>query len=187
EQALARRNEIREEADFYGAMDGASKFVRGDAVAGVLILVINIVGGLVIGTVEHGLSFSEAGRVYTLLTIGDGLVAQLPSLLLSTAVAIIVTRMSQAQTLSDQIVKQTLGQPRSLLVAGGVLTVLGLLPGMPNLMFLLLAAASLTAGWELRRRGARPEEETEPVVATAAADDGERELVWDDVKPVDPV
>ena len=186
EQALARRNEIREEADFYGAMDGASKFVRGDAVAGVLILVINIVGGLVIGTLEHDLSFAEAGRVYTLLTIGDGLVAQLPALLLSTAVAVIVTRMSQAQTLSDQVVRQTFGQHRSLLVAGGVLGVLGLLPGMPNTMFLLLAAVALAVGWELRRRDAKPVDAAEPIVAEPV-EDGERELGWDDVKPVDPI
>src|SRR5690606_41363929 len=125
-------------------------------------LVINIIGGLVIGTLQHGLSLADASRVYTLLTIGDGLVAQIPALLLSTAVAIIVTRMSQAQTLSDQVVRQTFGQHRSLLVAGGVLGVLGLLPGMPNMMFLLLAAVALTAGWELKRRAAAPEETPEP-------------------------
>src|SRR5690606_9131463 len=187
EQALARRNEIREEADFYGAMDGASKFVRGDAVAGVLILVINIVGGLVIGTLEHDLSFAEAGRIYTLLTIGDGLVAQIPALLLSTAVAIIVTRMSQAQMLSDQIIRQTFGQHRSLLVAGGVLGVLGLLPGMPNLMFLLLAAVALTVGYELRRRALKAPDETPEPIHAEPAEDGERELGWDDVKPVDPI
>ena len=139
EQAIARRNEVTQEADFYGAMDGASKFVRGDAVAGILILLINIVGGLVIGTLDHGLSIGDAGRVYTLLTIGDGLVAQIPALLASTAVAVIVTRMSRAATLSDQVVKQLLQHPRTLTIAGTVLGILGLLPGMPNGIFLALA------------------------------------------------
>src|SRR5690606_3796200 len=139
EQAIARRADVAQEADFYGAMDGASKFVRGDAVAGILILAINVIGGIVIGTLDHGMALAEAGRVYTLLTIGDGLVAQIPALLASTAVAVIVTRMSRASALGDQVIAQLFGQPRSLLVAGGVLFVLGVLPGMPNLIFLTLA------------------------------------------------
>src|SRR5690554_2087255 len=186
EEARNRRAEVRAEADFYGSMDGASKFVRGDATAGILILVINMLGGISIGMMAHDMSFSDAARAYTLLSIGDGLVAQIPALLLSTAVAIIVTRMSKAQTLSDQVVRQTFGQHRSLLVAGGVLGVLGLLPGMPNMMFLLLAAVALTAGWELKRRAAAPEETPEPVEAVPV-EDGERELGWDDVKQVDPI
>jgi len=186
DEAVRRRTEVREEADFYGAMDGASKFVRGDAVAGILILFINIIGGLVIGTLEHGLSFGEAGRIYTLLTIGDGLVAQIPSLLLSTSVAIIVTRMSRAEVLTDQIIKQLIYNPRSLIVAGGCLAILGVLPGMPNLMFLTLAALTVGGGYwaQHKRREAPVEVEVEAPEPEAAA---ERDLSWDDVTPVDLV
>jgi len=188
EQAVARRNEVAQEADFYGAMDGASKFVRGDAVAGILILVINILGGLFIGTLDHGLPLAEAGRIYTLLTIGDGLVAQIPALLTSTAVAVIVTRMSRAATLSDQVVKQLVQHPRALTVAGGVLGVLGLLPGMPNLAFLLLAAAAIGAGYWLEKR-ARTAPAAPPAEAAQKAEPpaAERDLGWDDVSAVDLV
>jgi flagellar biosynthesis protein FlhA len=189
QQAIDRRAEVVQEADFYGAMDGASKFVRGDAVAGILVLAINIVGGLVIGTLDHGLSIADAGRVYTLLTIGDGLVAQIPALLASTAVAVIVTRMSRAATLSEQVVKQLLQHPRTLTIAGGVVGVLGLLPGMPNAAFLTLAAVTIGAGYwfEKRAKGsARPAAEAKPaepvVVPLLQAD---KELGWDDVSPVD--
>src|SRR5690606_12286511 len=184
EQALARRAEVAQEADFYGAMDGASKFVRGDAVAGILILLINIVGGLAIGTLDHGLSLSEAGRIYTLLTIGDGLVAQIPALLLSTAVAIIVTRMSRAEALSDQVLRQLFQDPRSLTVAGGTLGILGLLPGMPNVMFLTLAAVTAGAGFWLKRPKAEaspPPQAPEPQSAPGT----ERELGWEDLAGVD--
>jgi flagellar biosynthesis protein FlhA len=190
QQAIERRAEVVQEADFYGAMDGASKFVRGDAVAGILVLAINIIGGLVIGTLDHGLSISEAGRVYTLLTIGDGLVAQIPALLASTAVAVIVTRMSRAATLSEQVVKQLLQHPRTLTIAGGVVGVLGLLPGMPNVAFLTLAAITIAGGYwfEKRAKAAPPAAETskpaaEPVVAPQPQ--AEKDLGWDDVSPVD--
>src|ERR1041384_6471793 len=113
DEARTRRAEVRAEADFYGSMDGASKFVRGDAVAGILILFINILGGLAIGTIGHGLAIGDAGRTYTLLTIGDGLVAQIPALLLSTAVAIIVTRMSRAQDMGGELKNQLLSNPRA--------------------------------------------------------------------------
>jgi flagellar biosynthesis protein FlhA len=190
EQAIARRAEVAQEADFYGAMDGASKFVRGDAVAGILILFINIVGGLFIGTLDHGLPLAEAGRIYTLLTIGDGLVAQIPALLTSTAVAIIVTRMSRAATLSEQVVKQVVQHPRALTVSGGVLGTLGLLPGMPNVAFLVLAAAAIGAGYWLEKRaraasGPAPAAPTPVQKAAEAAPAAERELGWDDVSPVD--
>lgn len=185
EEALTRRNEVREEADFYGAMDGASKFVRGDAVAGILILFINILGGLVIGTFEHGLSISDAGRIYTLLTIGDGLVAQIPSLLLSTSVAVIVTRMSRAAVLTDQILHQVFYHHRSLTVTGIALAILGVLPGMPNLIFLALAALCIGGGYWIQRRRAEAAAEAagepEPVAGPAA----ERDLSWDDVTPID--
>jgi flagellar biosynthesis protein FlhA len=188
EQAVARRSEVAQEADFYGAMDGASKFVRGDAVAGILILVINILGGLVIGTLDHGLPIAEAGRIYTLLTIGDGLVAQIPALLTSTAVAVIVTRMSRAATLSDQVVKQLVQHPRALTVAGGVLGAIGLLPGMPNFVFLLLAAGAIGAGYWLEKRArAAPATPAAEVAEKAEAPAGERELGWDDVSAVDLV
>ncbi|MCP1726450.1 flagellar biosynthesis protein FlhA [Natronospira proteinivora] len=153
EQARDRRQEIREEADFYGSMDGASKFVRGDAIAGILIMIINIVGGLVIGPVQHGLSLAEAGRNYTLLTIGDGLVAQIPALLLSTAVAVIVTRMSRSQDMGQQILTQLVGNGRVLAVASGVLFTLGVIPGMPNLAFLSLAAITGFMAWRTQRKG----------------------------------
>ncbi|MEO8466690.1 MAG: flagellar biosynthesis protein FlhA [Gammaproteobacteria bacterium] len=188
EQAVARRAEVAQEADFYGAMDGASKFVRGDAVAGILILVVNVIGGLVIGPLDHGMSISDAGRVYTLLTIGDGLVAQLPALLASTAVAVIVTRMSRASTLSEQVVRQLVQTPRALTIAGGVLAVLGVLPGMPNVVFLLLASATITAGYWLEKRArlvAQAAKVPASQPAAAAPPAADRELGWEDVSAVD--
>jgi flagellar biosynthesis protein FlhA len=186
EQAVARRAEVAQEADFYGAMDGASKFVRGDAVAGILILVINVVGGLIIGTLDHGMPIAEAGRVYTLLTIGDGLVAQIPALLASTAVAVIVTRMSRAATLGDQVIKQLVQHPRALTISGSVIGALGLLPGMPNLAFLTLAALAISAGYYLEKRARvvppPPAVEAPKAPETPAAD---RELAWEDVSAVD--
>ncbi len=135
-EAIVRRQEVREEADFYGAMDGASKFVRGDAIAGILIVFINLFGGTIIGAAQHGMSLADAGRTYALLTIGDGLVAQIPALLLSVAVAILVTRVSRPHDMSQQIMAQVLGQPKALGVTSGILTLLGVIPGMPNLVFL---------------------------------------------------
>jgi flagellar biosynthesis protein FlhA len=184
ETARTRRQEIREEADFYGAMDGASKFVRGDAIAGILILFINIIGGLIIGTVQHDLSFAAAARNYTLLTIGDGLVAQVPSLLLSTAVAIIVTRMSQSQDMGKQVLKQLFSDPRALYVTASVMTILGVIPGMPNLAFLSFAAITGFAARHMAKaanRAAEPEPEPAPVAAPVP------EIGWQNVDPVDMV
>ncbi|TDU25808.1 flagellar biosynthesis protein FlhA [Panacagrimonas perspica] len=183
EEAKARRDEVREEADFYGSMDGASKFIRGDAIAGILILFINIVGGLFIGTMEHGLDLATAGRNYTLLTIGDGLVAQVPSLLMSVAVAVLVTRMSRAQDIAGTVMKQVFAQPKVLGVASGVLGLVGLIPGMPNLVFLLLSGACGGGAWLLARRAARPP--AEPVETPKS--DKPAELSWDDVQPEDPL
>src|SRR5579862_3491306 len=152
DEARTRRSEVRSEADFYGAMDGASKFVRGDAMAGILILFIIMLGGLGIGTLGHGLSISAAARTYTLLTIGDGLVAQLPALLLSTGVAIIVTRMSRPQDMGGELRRQLFGNPRGLAVAGSLLGVLGLIPGMPNIAFLMFGAACGAGAWMLHHR-----------------------------------
>ncbi|MDH3768425.1 MAG: FHIPEP family type III secretion protein, partial [Gammaproteobacteria bacterium] len=184
DEARTRREEVRQEADFYGSMDGASKFVRGDATAGILILFINIIGGIVIGLLQHDLAFADAVRNYTLLTIGDGLVAQIPSLLMSSSVAIIVTRMSGAQDMGDQVMKQVFGQPKTLAVSAGVLAMLGLVPGMPNVAFLTLSGTCAGAAWLITQR------EKKSVVAEAAPAPKEDtplpELSWEDVRPVDP-
>ncbi|MBA2077208.1 flagellar biosynthesis protein FlhA [Rhodanobacter sp. PCA2] len=190
EQARDRRQEVREEADFYGSMDGASKFVRGDATAGILILIINIVGGFFVGVMQHGLSAGEAARTYTLLTIGDGLVAQVPALMLSVAAAIIVTRVSRAQDMGQQLAGQVFGQPRALAVAAVVLGVMGLVPGMPNLAFLLLGGVCGGAAWLLlkRQRETREKLAAAPTEAPAATLPAERvELGWEDVTAVDPL
>ena len=188
DEARARRAEVRAEADFYGSMDGASKFVRGDATAGIMILVINIVGGLAIGTLSHGMGFSDAARVYTLLTIGDGLVAQIPALLLSTAVAIIVTRMSRAQDLGNELVAQLFRQPRSLAVAAAILGVMGLIPGMPNMAFLTFAALLGGGAWLLAKRDRLASAAAAvPLPAPPPASKEPRDVSWDDVQPVDMI
>jgi flagellar biosynthesis protein FlhA len=187
DEARLRRVEVRSEADFYGAMDGASKFVRGDATAGILILVINIVGGLAIGTLSHGMGFADAARVYTLLTIGDGLVAQIPALLLSTGVAIIVTRMSRPQDLGGELSKQLFRQPKSLAVAGTLLGVMGLIPGMPNVAFLLFSAACGLGAWFLNNRAKRAAQAPAPAPPPPAIHPDQKELSWEDVRPVDQI
>ena len=186
DEARQRREDVTKEADFYGAMDGASKFVRGDAIAGILILLINIIGGLSIGVGQHNLDFGTAMQNYTLLTIGDGLVAQIPSLLLSTSAAIIVTRVSSAENMGDQVANQLLDNPRALAIAAAIIGVLGLIPGMPNLVFLLLGAALGGAAYMMARRKRQPvaEEPSAPVEATPASTEM-RELSWEDVQPVD--
>jgi len=185
DEARIRRADVRAEADFYGSMDGASKFVRGDAVAGIMILLINIIGGLSIGTIGHGMPIAEAGKTYTLLTIGDGLVTQIPALLLSTAVALIVTRMSRAQDMGGELKKQLFGHPKALGVAAGLLGVMGLVPGMPNIPFLLMASLCGGAAYAVaKRRAAPPPEVITPVKPTQAPSES-RELSWEDVKPVD--
>jgi flagellar biosynthesis protein FlhA len=187
DEARTRRSEVRAEADFYGSMDGASKFVRGDAIAGLLILFINIVGGLAIGTMGHDLPFSAAAKTYTLLTIGDGLVAQIPALLLSTAVAIIVTRMSGAQDMGGEVARQLFGQPRALAVASALLGAMGLVPGMPNLAFLTISSLCGAGAWMLKQRAARAAAApaSEPVIEAPPAET--RELSWEDVPPVDMI
>jgi flagellar biosynthesis protein FlhA len=186
EEARTRRAEIRAEADFYGAMDGSSKFVRGDAIAGILILLINIIGGLAIGTIGHGMALTDAIHTYTLLTIGDGLVAQIPALLLSTSVALIVTRMSRSQDMGGELRRQLFGNPKALGVAAGLLGVMGIIPGMPNIPFLLIAALCSTAAYLInRKRAAAAVLATAPKPAPQAPDT--RELTWEDVRPVDLV
>jgi flagellar biosynthesis protein FlhA len=184
-EAIVRRQEVREEADFYGAMDGASKFVRGDAVAGILIVFINLFGGTIIGAAQHGMSLADAGKTYALLTIGDGLVAQIPALLLSVAVAILVTRVSRPHDMSQQIMAQVLGQPKALGVTSGILTLLGIIPGMPNLVFLGMAAACAFGAYFLSKRKATEKAAAAAPVAAAKIPSEQRELSWDDVEPVD--
>jgi flagellar biosynthesis protein FlhA len=152
EDARRRRSEVTQEAEFYGSMDGASKFVRGDAIAGVLIILINLIGGLIVGMAQHSLSFAEAAKNYTLLTIGDGLVAQLPALVISTAAGIIVSRVGTGESIGQQLVKQLFAKPQALIVTAAILGVLGLIPGMPNLVFVILAAVlGGTAYWMTQR------------------------------------
>jgi flagellar biosynthesis protein FlhA len=185
DEARTRREEVTREADFYGAMDGASKFVRGDAIAGILILFINIIGGLAIGTLQYDLAVGDALRNYTLLTIGDGLVAQIPSLVLSSATAIIVTRVSSEQKMADQVMEQLFGNPMVLAVSAGVIGFMGLIPGMPNLAFLTLAALAGSAAyfaWQRQQSELLPATDQEQAVEAPAEP---RDLSWDDVAPVD--
>ncbi|MFM8464594.1 MAG: FHIPEP family type III secretion protein, partial [Burkholderiaceae bacterium] len=183
EQAKSRRDEIAQEADFFGSMDGASKFVSGDAIAGLLILIINIVGGLAIGVAQHGLTFSDAGKLYTLLTIGDGLVSQIPSLFLSLATAIIVTRVTTSESVTDQAVSQ-LSNPSALFISAGILTILGIVPGMPHTVFLLLSLVAAGLGVLLLRNEEQSTIESEQAAAEQKADEP-KELGWDDVEAVD--
>lgn len=189
EQAIKRRTEVAQEADFYGSMDGASKFVRGDAIAGILILVVNIIGGLIIGILQHNMSFSDALHNYILLTIGDGLVAQVPSLVLSTAAAIIVTRVSSAQNMGQAVVAQVIAKPRSLIIASAILGMIGIIPGMPHVAFIILSMglagiAYLLIAQEKEKSKQATEKEMvnqqvkEPLIT---------ELSWDDVNPVDVI
>jgi flagellar biosynthesis protein FlhA len=185
-EAIVRRQEVREEADFYGAMDGASKFVRGDAIAGILVVFINLFGGTIIGAAQHGMSLADAGRTYALLTIGDGLVAQIPALLLSVAVAILVTRVSRPHDMSQQIMTQVLGQPKALGVTSGILTLLGIIPGMPNLVFLGMAAACAAGAYFLsKRKASEKAAAAAPPPASASVPSENKELSWDDVEAVD--
>ena len=212
DEAKSRRSEIAQEADFYGSMDGASKFVKGDAVAGLLILAINIVGGVAIGMMQHGLDFGLAMERYALLTIGDGLVAQIPSLLLSTSAAIMVTRVTSSQDMGGQIIQQMFSAPKALGIAAGILILLGLIPGMPHIAFLGLGLLAAGAAWFIWKKQQQTVEDEGGFVgrggmAGGAARQGAeispgrpggegqalpapgetRELGWDDVATVDIV
>jgi flagellar biosynthesis protein FlhA len=186
DEARQRRAAIAQEAEFYGSMDGASKFVRGDAVAGILILLINVIGGLIIGVAQHDLDLATAARNYTMLTIGDGLVAQIPALVISTAAGLVVSRVGTDQDIGQQLVGQMLGTPQPLMLTAGILAIMGLIPGMPNVAFLVLAAILFGMAWMLKNR--RP---AEPETAAAAAHDPTAapaeaaDVSWDDVVPVD--
>ncbi len=190
DEAKRRRADVTSEADFYGSMDGASKFVKGDAVAGILILFINIIGGFIIGIVQHGLSFSEATEIYTLLTIGDGLVAQIPSLMLSIAAAMIVTRQNTEQDMGAVVLGQMFNEPKSLIIAATVLLIMGIVPGMPHFAFLLLGGLCAAGAW-FRITHVKKKAQA---LATQPVSSGEtsrvpeqKDLSWDDVTPVDVI
>jgi len=185
EEAIERRADVHSEADFYGAMDGASKFVRGDAIAGILILFINIVGGIAIGMGQHSLSFSGAAENYVLLTIGDGLAAQIPSLLLSTGTAIIVTRVSNAEDMGEQVRSQLLGNSSVLKTSALIIGLIGIIPGMPTLVFLILAGALGAMGYLLDREPAKDDKKSE--TAAAEIDHESKDLSWEDLTMVDQV
>lgn len=186
-EAKRRRAEVGEEAEFFGSMDGASKFVRGDAIAGMLILFINIVGGLIVGMVQHDLSAGDAASSYILLAVGDALVAQIPALLISVAAAMVVTRVGKEQDVGSQIRKQLFGSTQALGVAAGIIGLLGLIPGMPHLVFLGLAGGIGWGAWKLREAerkareaAARPQKTGGDGIPEANA-----EATWDDLVPVD--
>ena len=179
-QAQARRKEVTSEADFYGAMDGASKFVRGDAIAGMLILAINLIGGVCIGIFKYDLSAEAAFQQYVLMTIGDGLVAQIPSLLLSTAAAIIVTRVSDSGDISSAVKAQLLASPSTIYTASGVMFVLAIVPGMPHLPFLLFSALLGFTGWRQSKRplAAQTDEKSLATLSKALTETPEQQVSW---------
>ncbi len=184
DEARKRRADVAKEADFYGSMDGASKFVRGDAVAGLVIMAVNIIGGLLIGMLQHDMSFAEAGHTYTLLTIGDGLVAQIPALVISTAAGVTVSRVNTDQDVGQQVIDQLLTQPRVLVLAAAVLGLLGLVPGMPNMIFLFFTVALAGLAWLLTRRQQRQQVESEQQTVPEPAVEAP-EASWEDVQLID--
>ncbi|MEZ8303051.1 flagellar biosynthesis protein FlhA [Vibrio splendidus] len=187
DQARTRRFEVTKEADFYGSMDGASKFVKGDAIAGILILFINIIGGLSIGMVQFDLGFGEAIEIYTLLTIGDGLVAQIPSLLLSIAAAMMVTRQNTDEDMGQQLFFQLFDNPKSLMITAAILGIMGIVPGMPHFSFLSLAVVAGAGAYCIDKKNKKKAEQPNlPATVEASGETGsQKELSWDDVQPVD--
>ncbi|MDN4576356.1 flagellar biosynthesis protein FlhA [Pandoraea cepalis] len=188
EEARKRRSVIAQEADFYGSMDGASKFVRGDAVAGLLIMIINIVGGLIVGVAQHGLDIGMAAKNYTLLTIGDGLVAQIPALVISTAAGVVVSRVATDEDIGQQVVSQLFSNPRVLGITAAILGLMGLIPGMPHFAFLLLALGlGALARYQFRRAEAEKQQAARPTPVASSAPAEVAEASWDDVALVDPL
>ncbi len=192
EEAKERREEVAQEADFYGSMDGASKFVRGDAIAGILILVINVIGGFAIGIFQHDLTAGEAARVYLLLSIGDGLVAQIPSILLSTAAAIMVTRVSASHDIGAMVIDQVFKHKKVLLISGSVLIILGIIPGMPHFIFLTIGGGLCAAAYYFHQRdniAGQQEDGSEKVKEKTEKPKAieEKEVSWDDVSNEDPI
>ena len=184
EDAKKRRAEVSQEADFYGSMDGASKFVRGDAIAGIVILVVNLIGGIIIGMAQHGLDFSKAVATYTILGIGDGLVAQVPALIISTAAGIVVTRVASEEDFSGQLGQQFAGNSSALYLAAFILGILGAIPGMPNMAFLTFAGVFGGLGWLIAKRKAEAEVRATNAQATPPASE---EIEWKDVPVIEPL
>ncbi|TDV48246.1 flagellar biosynthesis protein FlhA [Pseudomonas graminis] len=193
-EAKRRRLEVAQEAEFYGSMDGASKFVRGDAIAGLLILFINLIGGMLVGILQHGMSFGDAGKVYALLTIGDGLVAQLPSLLLSTAAAIMVTRASGSEEMGKLVGRQMFASHKALAVSAGIMIVMGLVPGMPHFSFIslgLVAAGGAYLLWkkqnQVKLAAVQEVKRQQELLPSPTRAQESKELGWDDVTPIDMI
>ncbi|MCU5773351.1 flagellar biosynthesis protein FlhA [Erwiniaceae bacterium BAC15a-03b] len=182
DEAKKRRSDVTQEADFYGSMDGASKFVRGDAIAGIMIMVINVIGGLIVGVVQHSMPLGHAAETYTLLTIGDGLVAQIPALVISTAAGVIVTRVSTDQDVGEQMVTQLFANPRVMMLSAGVLGLLGLVPGMPNFVFLLFTGALLGLAWYMRGKEMKPKAAAAPSLVKSQESSPALEASWTDVQ-----
>ena len=187
EGARKRRQSVSQEAEFYGAMDGASKFVRGDAIAGLIIMVVNVFGGLIVGVVQHGMDFASAGKTYTLLTIGDGLVAQIPSLVISTAAGVIVSRVATDEDIGTQLTGQLFTNPRVLMITGSIIVLLGLIPNMPHFAFLLLGGGSIQLGRTMKKRSeaAKAGVSLVDVAPAIAAPTENNEASWDDVTLID--
>jgi flagellar biosynthesis protein FlhA len=201
-EAKQRRSDVAMEAEFYGAMDGASKYVHGDAVAGILVTLINVIGGLIVGMIQHDMAFADAIKNYTLLAIGDGLVAQIPSLIISIAAGMVVSRVASDQDVGDQVIGQLFGRPIVMYITGGIIGGMGLIPGMPNLVFLLLGSALFGAGYMVEKRLKNAPAAGSPAAAGAAGQAGgaggaaggaaaattpaeQEEATWQDVMPVD--
>ncbi|WP_250452617.1 flagellar biosynthesis protein FlhA [Caballeronia sp. ATUFL_M2_KS44] len=192
ETAKKRRTAVAQESEFYGSMDGASKFVRGDAIAGLLIMVINIVGGLIVGMLQHDMDFAHAATNYTLLTIGDGLVAQIPSLIISTAAGVIVSRVATDEDIGTQLTGQLFQNPRVLMITGVIIGVMGLIPGMPHFAFLLLGGGLIYAARSMNKRAEAKKKagvvtDVTPIAAAAAASAESAEASWEDVTLIDPL
>ncbi len=184
QEARRRRTEVAQEAEFYGAMDGASKYVRGDAVAGIMVTIINVIGGLIVGMVQHDLDFATALKNYTLLAIGDGLVAQIPSLIISTAAGVVVSRVASDQDIGGQLIGQLFAKPQVLLITAAIIGGMGIIPGMPHIAFILLAAVLAGGGYLLNKKSqtlAPVEQATEPQIAQPEME----EATWQDILPVD--
>lgn len=184
QEARRRRTEVAQEAEFYGAMDGASKYVRGDAIAGIMVTVINIVGGLVVGLAQHDLDFPHALRIYTLLAIGDGLVAQIPSLIISTAAGIVVSRVASDKNIGDQLINQLLSKPQVLMITACIIGGMGIIPGMPHFAFLFFAMVLGGGGYLLRKLALKAASEVQTTPAAVVPSESE-EATWQDVLPVD--
>ncbi|MDR0529444.1 MAG: flagellar biosynthesis protein FlhA [Zoogloeaceae bacterium] len=185
DEARQRRSDIAREAEFFGSMDGASKFVRGDAIAGIIITLINIIGGLIIGVIQHDLAIDDAARTYTLLAIGDGLVAQIPSLVISIAAGMVVTRVSDEREVSLQFASQVFRNHQTVFITAAILGGMGVIPGMPNLVFLLLAGGLSYLGWNMMKKSGRAAARPAPPKPQASKSQESQEASWADVMPLD--